>query len=460
MSKNRINSKFAFVFLLFFQAGIIFAQKPSSEECKAKLVAFEELVQKGEEEEIYTAWLALKKQCGAFDESIFIKGEKLLQERVLQANTSEQRNTIIQELVALYDEHDKVFPSNKNGNRIHKAILLYENKQGTSAQIYAFLDQSFQSDDLSFANASVLDIYSKLITEQFKEQKITSDQALEKLDKVYGKSQTETVKLLEEKGKLRLKQETGVLSSEETVRLKNLDISLQEFRLVSKNIDGAVNGFSSCESLIAFYQKNFDKNSKNGLWLETAFERLESKKCKTEFYLKVLEKWNEVSPTAKSSYNLALVTRQSGDRPKSIEYFLQSASLESDLVKKSNIYYLIATTYGNTNKEKAVEAAKKSLEANPASGKAYIFLAQLYSNSGNECATDNFDKKAIYWLAASTAKQAGIVEPSLKKSADELASGFNKMAPSKVEIAASNKKVGEKITFGCWINDFISVPKL
>jgi len=461
MNKNRINSKLFFVFLLFLQAGIIVAQKPSSDECNAKLVAFKELVQKaGDEKEIYIAWVSLKKNCATSDESIFVTGEQFLQEKVLQANTSEEKNTIIQELVALYDEHDKVFPANKRGNRIHKAILLYENNQGTSGQIYSFLDQSFSTDESSFTSASVLNIYSKLIADQLKEGKLTSDEALEKLDKVYGKVQSEHSKLTAEKNKFTTKQETAKLSAEETMALKQVNNGLQEMKLVSKNIDGTVNSFSNCETLTAFYQKNFEKNSKNGLWLETAFERLNSKKCKSEFYLKVLEKWNEVAPTAKSSYNLALVARQSKDRPKAIEYFLQSASFESDAVKKADIFYLVATTYGNANKEKASEFAKKAIEANPASGKSYIFLAQLYSNSATECAKENFDKKAIYWLAASIAKQAGIVEPSLKKSADELASGFNKLAPSKAEIAAANKKSGEKISYGCWINETVSIPKL
>jgi len=462
MTKSLLNKKFAFLFLLVLQAGILFAQKPSSAECKQKLNDFKELAQKGERGEIYIAWLSLKKNCASLEEEVFVEGEKFLNERILQADTSEEKAVIIQELLSLYDEHDKVFPNNKRGNRIQKAIVLYENKQGTPAEIYSLLDQSFTAEGSSFVNASLLNTYSKLIADQLKDGKITHDQALEKLDKIYEKIQVETVKLQAEKNKYAQQKDGNVLAASDLVIVKNIDNSLQEMKLVSKNSNGIVNAFSTCESLTAFYQKDFEKQSKNGLWLERASERLEEKKCKSDFYLKVLEKWNEVSPNAKSAYSLALLARQGKDKDKSkaIAYFVQSASFETDAVKRSNIYYLVATTYAGSDKEKATSFAKKAIESNPGSGKSYILLAQFYSNSANECATSDFDKKAIYWLASSTAKQAGIVEPSLKKSADELAARFAKQAPSKPEIKAADKKAGDKVSFRCWINETISIPKL
>ena len=185
-----------------------------------------------------------------------------------------------------------------------------------------------------------------------------------------------------------------------------------------------------------------------------------AKKCKTELSLKVLEKWNQISPTAKSSYSLALISRQNRDQEKTIEYFAQSASLQKDNAEKSDIFYLMATTYGKRNKPKAKEFAQKAIEAKPSSGKSYIFLAQLYASSSNECGKDDFEKKAIYWLAANTAKQAGVVEPIMKKSGDQLAQDFAKSAPSKAAISQAKRKAGEQITFDCWIGETVSVPKL
>ncbi|MCY1238362.1 hypothetical protein D9M72_510960 [compost metagenome] len=78
-----------------------------------------------------------------------------------------------------------------------------------------------------------------------------------------------------------------------------------------------------------------------------------------------------------------------------------------------------------------------------------------------ECVGDNaFESKALYWLAAETAKKAGAVEPILKKSADDLAANYTKKAPSKEEISQAKRKSGEQISFKCWIGETVSIPKL
>jgi len=460
MTKNNLNIKSAiFLMILVFNCNFIFAQKA---ECQTKYMAFQEVAKEGDFNAIYISWLDLRKACDASDETVFIKTEELLAQKVEEASASDEKNQMIQKLILIYDDHDKTFPNNKNGNRINKAILLFENKQGSTTEIYNFLDQAFKADNTSFVNANVLNIYADLIVAQYNsaEKKLTLNQVLEKLDQVYEKVQSESKKIESISDNLILKAETETLNSEEKNTLSRTKNTLREYKTVSDNINGTINNLANCETLTALYQKDFDKNAENPLWLERVSDRLNVKKCKTDFYVKVSEKWNEVSPTAKSSYNLALISRQNREQQKTIEYFAQSASLQKDANKKSDIFYLIATTYGNRNKPKAKEFAKKAIEAKSSSGKSYIFLSQLYASSSNECGKDSFEKKAIYWLAANTAKQAGIVEPIMKKSGDQLAQDFAKKAPSKAEISQAKRKSGEQISFDCWIGETVSIPKL
>lgn len=460
MNKNNSNIKGAiFLLALLFSCNFIFAQKA---ECQTKFLAFQEVAKEGDFDAIYTSWLDMRKTCENTEEAIFIKAIEILAPKVEEASASDEKNQMIQKLILIYDDYDKAFPNNKKGNRISKAILLFENKQGSSADIYKFLDQAFTIDNESFVNASVLNIYANLIVEQYNipEKKINLDQAIEKLDKVYDKAQAEAKKIESENERLLLKAVTETLTPEENAILKGNKNSLREYKNVTDNLNGSMNKLANCETLVAIYQKGFDKNFENALWLERVSDRLGNKKCKTDLYQKALEQLNLISPTAKSSYNLALIARQSRNQEKTIEYFVQSASLQKDNDKKSDIFYLLATTYGNRNKPKAKEFAKKAIEAKPSSGKSYIFLSQLYASSSNECGKDNFEKKAIYWLAANAAKQAGIVEPIMKKSGDELAQDFLKSAPSKAEVSQAKRKTGEQIAFDCWIGETVSIPKL
>lgn len=458
MTKFKFKKNIAVLLLtVILNSGAMFAQKPN---CSQKLLAFEEEAKEFDFTEVYNSWLELKKQCA--DESAFISVEKILSQYVTNASASDAKNQMIQKLISVYDEHDKAFPNNKNGNRISKALLLFENKQGSSDEIFTFLDQAFKLDNASFTSPNLLNIYAELVVGQYDsgEKKLNANQVLEKLDQIQEKAQSEAKKIESLKENLELKSQTESLSPEEKNILASSKTTLREFGLVVGNLNGNLDKIVNCQQLVAFYEKGYEKNAGNALWLERVSERLNAKKCQTDLIVKVAEKWNELAPTAKSAYELALIARKKGDREKTIEYFLQSASLQKDANKKSDLLYLIATTYGNTNKPKASEFAKKAIQAKPSSGKSYIFLAQLYANSSNDCGKNNFDKKAIYWLAANTAKQAGVVEPGLKKSADQLMDDFNKKAPSKKEISQEKRKAGQQIAFDCWLDETVTIPKL
>ena len=90
-------------------------------------------------------------------------------------------------------------------------------------------------------------------------------------------------------------------------------------------------------------------------------------------------------------------------------------------------------------------------------GKAYLFLAQLYSNSANDCGKTDFEKKTVYYLAIQTAQKAGVVEPRLKPTADKAAKDYEAKSPTAVEISKA-KMNGKLVTIGCWINETITFP--
>ncbi len=451
----------AFIFALL---SFNFAANAQNSECKNKLVAFEEFVRENSHDQtIYKRWKELKQQCPTESETIYLLGEKILSQKVDQANTTEEKSPLITELLSVYDEHDKAFPSNKRGNRINKALLLYDNKAGDSREIFTFLDKAFQLDNSEFTSPAVLNIYSELLISQYqkKEIELTLDQLLGKLDRISEKVQLELKKSNQVKDNLMLKSQTEKLTAAEQNSLQQSKLTSSELTIVTENVNASIDKLTNCEVLLSFYQKNFDKNSENVLWLERASDRLDAKKCKSDFFIKVSQKLYALSPTAKSAYTMGIIARGENNKPQIIEYFTKSAELQADANKKAELYYLIATTYGYPDKEKAREFAKKALEVKPGLGKSYIYISQLYATSTRDCAGDNaFENKALYWLAAETAKKAGAVDPTMKKTADQLVADYTKQAPSKQEISQAKRKAGEQISFKCWIGESVSIPKL
>ena len=77
-------------------------------------------------------------------------------------------------------------------------------------------------------------------------------------------------------------------------------------------------------------------------------------------------------------------------------------------------------------------------------------MAQAYANAANECGSTTFEKRAVYWLAAETARKGGL---------ENLASRYDKLAPSRADIFSSGL-AGKTITFKCWIGKSVKVPQL
>ena len=90
-----------------------------------------------------------------------------------------------------------------------------------------------------------------------------------------------------------------------------------------------------------------------------------------------------------------------------------------------------------------------ALANNPSNGRYYIFLANLYANSVNECGTNVNERKAIYKLASNTALKAILVEPRLKPTADAMSAEYLKKA-----FLDGDSKV-KSVKIGCWIQQTI-----
>ena len=91
--------------------------------------------------------------------------------------------------------------------------------------------------------------------------------------------------------------------------------------------------------------------------------------------------------------------------------------------------------------------------------KSLFIIANLYADSANDCGNSQFNKRAVYWLAADLAKKASRVDNSLSKIAKKAADSYSGRAPSKTDIFTEGN-AGSVIKFDCWINRSVTVPKL
>ena len=108
---------------------------------------------------------------------------------------------------------------------------------------------------------------------------------------------------------------------------------------------------------------------------------------------------------------------------------------------------------------KARSYYREALKLNPSNGRPHLAIASMYASSANSCGDTNFNKRAVFWLAAIEAEKAGRVDPTLKSAAAQSATSYRAKAPQKSEIF-SEGNAGQTINIGCWIGASVKVPTI
>lgn len=364
-------------------------------------------------------WKDVKATCAKHSENLYALGNRILQYEIEIADEKDKASKV-NDLLIFFNQYDKYFPANKNGNFEKRAIAQFTYNVGTPQEVFANLDRAFEKEKETFANSQAIYNYFDLYIAHYKENKAVISQN-ELLDKYCAVSS-----LLAEKSNLYPSKK-------------------EEYHRVELGIDLLMKDFLTKENMVSYAQKKLDTNSTDMSWLEPV-ARVLSDKCKNQpIFEKVASKLDQINPSSISAYYLATYYLNTGNQDKAIEWFSKSAELAPTKLEKATNYYSIASILSNSDKATSQKMVLNALENNPSNGRYYIFLANLYANSLEECGTNAIEKNAIYKLASITALKAMDVEPRLKPTAEAMSSDYlNK-------ISFDKKSKVKSATIGCWI---------
>ena len=262
-------------------------------------------------------------------------------------------------------------------------------------------------------------------------------------------------------GLLKKEDNDDPLSGRETRNKKVYEVNLLACSTYLKNLNAIIAKEASCENLIPLYRKNFDKFKSDPVWLNRAASRMDSKDCSDDpLFVELVEALHQLNPSANSAYYLGLLNDKKGDTKLAIQYYTESIDLETDKIKKAKTLYKIAIKFKKSRQySKSRSYANKALKYQPSLGNAYLLISNLYAASANNCGNTQFEKRAIYWLAAKEARKAASVDASTRKIANKTAISYEGRAPSKTDIFTEGKS-GEIISIKCWIGKNVTVPSL
>lgn len=446
-----MKKRFLLVALLVnaFYATNINAQDCNSNEMKQNLSLFAEEAKGKRYDAAYPIWKTVYEKCPTIHIAVFTRGEEILKHKIANSNGAEKQQ-FIEELRNFYDKYSQHHPSRfpVANKYVSMALFYFDEKIGTGEEVYGLLHKAFTEDKANFKNEKALYLYfSELVTLYEKNQKALQD-VFDTYDDVTEKIQDEKSLLSETINKFVAEEEAGTISDKDKKVLEAARKRTDNYEVIAESIDGKLGKLADCENLIPLYNRNFDANKTNEIWLRRAAGKMVDKDCTSDpLFVKIVTSLHNISPSASSAYYLGILNEKNKKSAEAIKYFNESVSLETDNLKKSQILIKIASKH---SKAGAVKYAQDALKYNPSNSNAYKIIAAAYADSANECGTTSFEKRAVYWLAAQVARKGGL---------ESLASRYDALAPSKVDIFDSGM-AGKSVTLKCWINQSVRVPSL
>ncbi|MGB1405195.1 MAG: hypothetical protein ACPG6F_05935, partial [Flavobacteriaceae bacterium] len=418
--------------------------------------------------EAYEPWMRVRTNCPDINLAVYSYGERILKD-FIENGTPEEQNSAKADLVKLYDEWVLYFPKRRNESTVgdvisKKAQAMLDYELADLKTIYTTFDEAYTKDAASFTNPKLLYNYFKTLYDRYKagDQEVSMELLFNKYEEVSEKFEIEGTELAKKLDIILKKEESGTaLTSRETRNKRIYDVNSSAIGTFLSNLDAIIAKEATCENLIPLYQRNFEANKNDALWIKRAASRMDSKECSDDpLFVTLVEALHTLEPSADSAYYLGLLNDKKGNEEEALKYYEESIALQTDDYKKAKILLKIANKFQLAGRKTSARSyATKALELQPSLGRAYLLIANLYADSANQCGETQFEKRAVYWLAADIAKKAGQVDASLKTIARKTAESYTGRAPSKTDIFTEGN-AGTVIKFDCWINRSVTVPSL
>ena len=454
------------LFLILFTSPI-FSQL-SSDECLEQLSIFAESAKIKNYQAAYEPWKTVLDNCPKLSLATYQYGEIILKDFIKKSESEENKSKYLNDLLSLYDLWAENFPERKGVRQIGKIYsskgqAMLDNGIKDKELIYDTFEYAFQNDPTSFTNPKSLAYYFQTGYDLYKAgSKINLETLFEKYEELTEKFELLKTNISKNIDIILNKEESGTpLTSREVRNKKIYNTNSNAVSAYLQLIDQLIAKEATCDILIPLYSENFEENKNNPLWIRRAAGRLDGKDCSDDpLFVTLVEQLHSLEPSADSAYYLGILNDKQGNSEGALKYYQESVSLQTDNYKKANILYKIAVKFKNAGRRvSARNYAEQALSFQPSLGRAYLLIANMYADSANGCGDTQFNKRAVFWLAAQTAVKAGRVDASLKKISDRTAAAFNGRAPSKTDIFTEGNQ-GTNITFSCWIRRSVKVPNL
>jgi tetratricopeptide (TPR) repeat protein len=216
-------------------------------------------------------------------------------------------------------------------------------------------------------------------------------------------------------------------------------------------------GAMICGIIEKIFSEKVDRDFKNTALVNKVFSMLSEKGCyNSDLYYRIAASMFANDRSVENAVRLAELNIVRKNTDKVTWYFSEAYKLDTNRIVRSGVLTRVAAWELESGKrQEARDHGEEAYKMDNRNGKALFIIAEAYA--GSEIG-DKFDNHSVYWVAADYFRSAEVIDPSLKKEADEKIKACSKLFPTKEECYY--KRITEEgITFmvGGWINEVTRV---
>lgn len=397
--------------------------------CITNISLYTEFYKQKNYADAYGPWKEALKYCPKSSKNLYIRGVTIMKNMIGKAKTEAERDTLIAELMRMYDLRIANFGEAAE-NTAKKAMDLETYKRDAGLREYypiyleavrlggERLDAAYVT---KFFEATV-----KYVGKGYAEPTLVVDNydiASDLLEKQYKAHRDDTAK------------------------------SAEIARYIA-SVENAFSPFASCEQLVAIYTKKYEANPNDVDLLVKITTIMRKKRCMgEELFFKASEKLHELQPSPSTALLMGQMCVNKQQYAKAVEYLSEAAKGLTEPDDLYNTYLAIGMANSAQRSYGAARAAyNKAAEYDPTQGDPLFRIAQLYSQSAG-MVDDGMGGKSVYWAAVDQARRALAVE-----SGEEFTAMVNKFIatcsqhfPKQADAFMLNLLDGNSYTVGGWI---------
>lgn len=415
-------------------------------QCRRNTAFAKTYAKSGNYDDAYDFWKKAYGICPDSSKDIYILGALILNWKIENAKTDEDKQKYFDELMSMYDDRIKYFGNDDRtgidyilGNKASDYIKYKQNKADFNL-LYDWL-KPVVNEKKSSTDAVALSIYLYSSMKKMMEKPEHKEQYIADYVMVSG--------FFDEA--IRTATEAGDENTAEFYKENKM----------STDTHFAASGAADCETVAKIFGPKLDDNKDNKDYLEMIMKLLVSLKCNDNpVYYKAAEYNYAITPSVSGAVGIARQAFSKKDYDKANKFYEEAIKLSTKPEERSEVYYNMATmAYEQKQFGRARQFCMKSMEERPNFGTPMLLIATMYAATAPSIyPSDPVMQQIVYCLVVDKAMRAKSIDPSISDDANKLIGMYSRYFPRKEDVFLHpDLTEGQSFTVGGWIGETTTI---